>query len=605
MNLPVVERIVILGNKTYDDNTLKEKMRTREKRFYHFIKQPRFRSDFLKRDVDAIKTFYQHNGFFGVEVEIDEVKRDRKNNTVSIRIMINEGPQTIVRDLSFTPQKVVESEELREGIKLREGQPYNPNLLEVDRYTIFRKFFEKGYLGASIQGEVKVDSYRVGIDWKIEPGDPLRIRGIAIKGNTGVREGLVRRELTIRGGEYFDLRRVLESKQNLYDTGYFASVEIDPVNIDMASREVDLQIKVRERDMGYLETGLGVGNVHGNRVFAEWGQRNLLGRGYALNLKTDYAFRLFEEGEISFSRIDMERSYYHHEGELRFPHIFSTWNTFAMGAMYENDQTVEPAQVKVSSYRANISRMYSRKTTLLLGYSYERVTRLGVPEEREKSRRRSLHFSYNRDTRDFYFNPRRGKYVAVEGRYAGGFLGGEDHYYSLVSSFQNYTALPWKTVFAYRLRAGFSEPFGESRDRGIPIESRFFMGGGNSVRGYKENSIGPMDQGGNPFGGRIMLLTNMEFRFPIPFFSAVNISGAAFLDGGNVWRNLDEIQPGQFSITDLDEDVSALHYRYSYGFGIRYNTPLGPIRLDVGFPLTVTDDMDYNSWIHISLGQIF
>jgi outer membrane protein insertion porin family len=605
LDLPVVEEIIILGNKTYDDNTLKEKMRTREKSFYHFIKKPRFRRDFLRRDVDAIKTFYHHNGFFDVEVRIESLDHHREKNTVSIRLMINEGPQTMVRSVGFTDQDIVTEEKLLKGLKLREGKPYNPNLLEVDRYTIFRKFFEKGFLGTSIEVAAKVDSHDVDIIWDIEPGDPVKIRGIVISGNEIVKESLISRELTFKTGEYFDLRSILESKQNLYDTGYFTSVEIDPTNIDMSEDGVDLNIGLREREMGYLETGMGVGNVHGNRVFAEWGQRNLLGRGYHLNLKTDYAFRLFEEGEISFSRMNLDRSYYHHEGELRFPHVFSTWNTFSMGTMYENDETVEPAQVKVSSYSANISRRYSRQTTMLFGYSYERITRLGVVDERKKSRRRSLHFSYTKDTRDFYFNPRKGRYMALEGRYAGGFLGGEDHFYSLVGSFQNYTEMISKIVVAYRVRAGFSEAFGDSRERGVPIEGRFFVGGGNSVRGYKENSIGPRDESGNPFGGRIMLLTNVELRFPIPYFSAFNISGAAFIDGGNVWRDFDDIEAENFSIFNLDDNASLSHYRYSYGFGVRYNTPLGPIRLDVGFPLTITEDTTYDSWIHISMGQIF
>ena len=603
--LPTVKKIEILGNRSFDDGMLKKRMRTKAPRFYHIIKKPKFRNDFLRRDIEAIKSFYRVNGFFEAEAWVEFVERDEDNNSVQIRIMVNEGPQTVIGSLGFSGQELVSVRTLMKGLKLSEGAPYNPNLLDVDKYTLFNKFFERGYLGTKITYDVKVDSTLADISWEISPGEPYRIDGIGLSGNRTVADGLIRRELTIENGEYFKLKDVLESKQNLYDTGYFNSVEIEPVELDIAKNDVDLSIQVRERKMGYIETGLGVGNVHGNRLFLEWGKRNLIGRGYALNLKTEYAFSLFPENDYDLSEMEFNERFIRHEGELRVPHILSTWNTFAIGAFYERDATVQPLVVRTTSAIASLSRRITRQTSILFSYAFEQIRREEVEDERERSRRRSLDLAYTRDTRDFYFNPRRGRYINAKAGFSGGFLGGEDHFYSFVASYQSYRRLGGGTVFAYRVRGGYAETFGDSEGRGVPFESRFFSGGGNSVRGYRENSLGPQDDEGNPLGGRVLLLTNVELRFSLPYLARYNFGGALFVDGGNVWSSFEEIEPGQFGLYSERGDTTFRDYRYSAGFGIRYNTPIGPIRLDMGFPLKKTEDIDRDYLLHISLGQIF
>jgi outer membrane protein insertion porin family len=605
VKLPTVKQIEILGNRSFNDATLKKHMRTKEARFYRIFRQPVYRRDFLRRDVESLVSFYRTNGFFDAKVAIEPVQTDEKSRSVRIRLMVTEGPQTLVRSLRFAGQRLVSEPNLRKGLKLIEHSPYNPTLLESDRYTLLSKFYENGYLGAQVLYEVRTDSTNVDIDWTITPGDPLRIRGIGVSGARTVRENLVRRELTFKKGELFRTRKVLDSTQNLYDTGYFNSVEIEPDSINLAGREVDLVVQVRERKMGYIEGGIGVGNVYGNRIFGEWGQRNIFGTGKLFSIKSSYAFQLFPNNEFSLSKIDFRSKYMRHEGELRFPHVVGTWNTFALGAFYERDATVEPVIIKDFGLTARLSRRFSKQTSLLLGYSLERIQRLEVEEEKSKSRRRAIDVNFSRDTRDFYFNPQRGTYITLDGRFAGGFLGGTDNYYSLVSSLRRYTRIGRGSVFAWRLRGGYADAFGDSRATGLPIESRFFAGGGNSVRGFRENSLGPLGPDLEPLGGRIVLLTNAELRLPIPYLARYNFGGAVFIDGGTVWNSADDIRLRDFRITADETDVTYRDYMYSVGFGFRYYTPVGPLRFDIGFPLKKTVDMDYDYRVHISLGQIF
>ncbi|MBU8920645.1 MAG: outer membrane protein assembly factor BamA [Bacteroidales bacterium] len=604
-DLPSVEKIIILGNKSFEDKVLKKRMRTRESGFFSFFRKPSFRRDFLRRDIEAVRTFYHINGFFDASVSIESVERDESNNSVSIKIMINEGPQTMIRHLSLSRNSLIEDKELRKGLRLTEDKPYNPILVNVDKYTIFSKYFERGYLGAMVSCETVVDSTRVDISWKMDPGNPIKIKDIHISGNSSVVERLIRRELRVRSGEYFNLAKIVESKQNLYDTGCFTSVEVEPRALDIERGSVDLHLQVRERKMGYVETGLGVGNVHANRVFAEWGQRNVLGRGYALNIKSEFAFSLFREGDYSLDKMDLENKFERHEGELVFPHIFSTWNTFSIGAFYERDATVEPIVVEAVSFNGTVSRRFSRHTSFLLGYFYEKVRREEVLDEKEKSRRRSIDATFRRDTRDFYFNPKHGHYIAFENRMAGGILGGEDNYYSIIPSYQEYRTIGESTILAYRIRAGYARAFGDSKETGLPVESRFFLGGGNSVRGYEENSLGPVGSTGESKGGNVMILTNLELRFPVPYISKFNFGGAAFIDAGNSWDGLEQISLDDFSLVREKTEVMPDDFRVSVGFGIRYYTPVGPIRIDLGFPLVRSADMDFDYRVHMSLGQIF
>ena len=602
--LPVVRRIEILGNRSLDDGVLKSRMRTKSARFYHLFGGPRYRPDMLRRDVRTLESFYRSNGFFEARVSIDTVIVDAKRSSARIRIGVSEGPQTLVAGVSFAGQDVVREPELRAGLKLTEGRPYNPGLIESDRYMLFSKFFEHGYLGSTIAYETRIDSLKARLRWEISPGKPVGIRRVRIIGNARVKESLVRRELTFKTGQPFEAKRILDSKQNLYDTGYFNSVEIEPDSIDLDARKVDLVVRVRERKMGYIETGFGIGNVYGSRVFGEWGQRNILGRGYVFSLKTQYSFQLFPNGDYSLSNIDLRNKYIRNDGQIQFPRVFSTGNTFAIGAFYERDATVEPNIVVDQGFALSLSRRFTRKTSGLLRYSLEDIERSGTDIEFSRSRRRALGANFTHDARDYYFNPRRGGYFAVEGGVAGGFLGGEDNDYSIVGSVQRYTRAGGSAVFAWRVRAGYARAFGDSRAVGLPLERRFYAGGGNSVRGYRENSLGPVNERGDPVGGGVQIITNAELRFDLPYLKRWNFGGALFLDGGNVWSEAADVAFGDFGTIGTSH-ASRDEYMLSAGAGIRYNTPVGPIRLDVGFPIRRTPDMDYDRRVHISLGQIF
>ncbi len=134
--LPLVKKIIILGNRNFDDKALKKRMRTKEPGFLKLFAKPRYRKDILRRDIESIRSLYNRNGYFDTQVSIDALERDQKGNSVTIRIMINEGPQTVVRSLVLDSTALIKPNELRKGLQLTEGRPFNPNLVEVDRYML-------------------------------------------------------------------------------------------------------------------------------------------------------------------------------------------------------------------------------------------------------------------------------------------------------------------------------------------------------------------------------------------------------------------------------------------------------------------------------------
>jgi len=380
-----------------------------------------------------------------------------------------------------------------------------------------------------------------------------------------------------------------------------------PENIDPIERTVDIRIRVRERRESWIEAGFGVGNVLGSRIFAEWGTRNLLGTGRTLRFKAQYAFDLFEGDNVDFNRIAITNTFYRYDVVFQQRRLLGLKLGIGLNAYIELDGTVPDLEVKRVGYALGSTRDFGRHSELLTGLSFEEITRRpsGLPES--KSRSHSFGVTVSRDKRDFLLDPHRGEYRVISSEIAGGILGGDNDYYKLTGNYQRYHGAGASAVFAWRGRVGYGNAYGRSDI--VPVESRYFIGGANSVRGYDEASLGPrlMDSDGNVrmLGGEFLMLFNLETRFPLPLLSRWNFSGAVFVDGGNVWANISDVSGGDFRLTSGQDETNDDDFRYGFGMGIRYNTPVGPIRLDYGYPLKPDVTTDPGGRWYFSLGQIF
>lgn len=604
-----VNRIEFEGNVAISSSRLKQQMRTREPSFFAIFRKPRLNPKVLERDVAHLEGYYHSIGYFEARVTLDRIVYSQDGRFADIFIAVQEGSPTTIRSVVFSENSLFDHKELRKGMLLKEGDAFNSSLLDTDIYTIKAKYFDRGYLGVAVVDSVRIDEKSVDLSFRIEPGTQISVRRIDIMGNTAVADGVIRKEFTFKPGEVCRLSKLIETQRNLFETGLFSVVDLEPVNLDPLERTVDITVRVRERKPAYVEVGFGVGNILGSRVLGEFGTRNLFGTGRTFRLKAEYAYDLFEGDNVDFGKLQLKNTYYRYDAELHQRRVFGTKQLVSLATFYEKDATVEEIEVKTLGASISTTRRFSRATDLILGLSSERIRRqvFAVPEETSTSRIASAAISH--DLRDFILNPRTGSYRLLRVEGAGGILGGDNHFYTISASWQRYYRLSSRTVLAWRVRTGYADAFGDSRETGVPIENRFFAGGGNSVRGYEENSLGPravtdVDPEPVPVGGRVLMLTNVELRYPIPLLSRINISGALFVDGGNVWTALKSVKPRNFRLYTEDE-IEQQDYRYSVGLGLRYNTPVGPIRVDFGIGVKDDDIADENGRFHINLGQIF
>ena len=609
---PFIGSITIAGNTAFSDKDLKRQMLTTEAPFFAIFTRPRLDRDSLRRDVAALEAFYRTNGFLEAKVILEKIELIENGAFADIVIRVDEGEPTRVDLVDFEGTGPLSEDRLARELRLKTGVPFNPSLISTDVYAMKRQYFEKGYLAVEIADSVAVTGKSVRLFYRISPGPVVTIRRIEIEGNRLSKDYVVEQELAFEEGEPFRLSKAVETQRNLFETGLFTEAEILPENLDVKERTVDITVRVRERKSGYLEFGFGVGNIRGSRVTGEWGEKNLFGRGMKLVLKAEYSFGLFEGGVVDFDNFDPQVNFYRYDAGFAERHVFGTRVILGVDAYLEKDGTVDPIVIRTRGLGIGGVQHLSPRTDVMLRLLLERIEREVPDVEKELSNSRILSGTVSHNTRDFILDPRRGGYRDLRADLAGGFLGGENDFYALNTTMQKYWTKRKSLVVALRARVGYTDAYGSSQDTGVPIENRFFTGGGNSVRGFRDNSLGPTGMvetsEGNleetVIGGRFLLVGNAELRFPLPYFSRFRFSGAVFADAGNVWSSLGSVDAGDFRLFASPEEITEDDIRYALGIGLRYNTPVGPIRLDYGMPIK-KDDTDRFGRFHLSLGQIF
>jgi outer membrane protein insertion porin family len=611
-----INKIIITGNESISEKELKGQMKTKAPAFFNIFRKPRLDMVRLNRDIAQLAGYYHTAGFFEASVELDTLQYSTDRRFVDIVIGINEGEPTLVESVEFSSGSLIDHEELRKDLLLRPGEPYNASYLDTDLYTLQSKYFNRGYLAVSIRESVELSEYRASVHFNISPGTQIKIQNIEISGNVLSKTGVIDKEIAFESGDICRLSKLVETQRNLYETGLFTVVDINPENLDPLDRTVDIHIRVRERKARYIEGGFGVGNILGSRIFAGWGTRNLLGTGRGLRLKVEYGYDLFEGEAIDFSKMQFRNNFWRYDVEYFQRYIFGYKALMGIDAYVEKDNTVEAWLVRTIGGQLVTRRRLTRYTDMFLAFTDELIRREAVAvtdstiegEALSEGEVRFLSGSVSHDKRDFILNPTTGVYRFLRLKFAGGFLGGDSDFWTASASAQWYWRLLRGDVVALRVRFGYGDGFGQSEQP--PIEDRFFAGGSNSVRGYENNSLGPQEYISErdeffPLGGNFLMLTNIELRFDIPLLSRINISGAAFFDGGNVWENIKDVTLGDFKVFKSKDDVDINDYFYGVGLGIRYNTPIGPIRLDYGIPIKVREGQSEKGLFYLSLGQTF
>jgi len=649
-------RVEIQGNETFDDGTLARVLRLEGRSWRHPLAIPSYRPDLVETQLRQLRGWYRQRGFHDVAVALDSVGTDPELGDI-LYLSVQEGPRTFIDRVEIRGAAPLRERDLRRVLSLVEGEPApaDLNAFGGEVFRMRRAYWSEAHLRATVTPGLRIaetvdpDRRSALVTYDVVPGPRYTVDEVRIEGNTTTRRDLIAREVRLAPGEAFDWDEVDISRQRLLQTALFRDVSLTAAEWDTAAHAADLLVRVTERKPAFYELGVGFGSRERIRVLGAWGHNNLWGSGRRLQLRLRGYWNVEEIIGDERAFIDGDLNY---RADLLYtnPHLLGRDYPLDVNLFGKRETRGESGLIQtVWGFLLGTERQDDLRWTNRLDFRLrvvdpevhplaprdlqEDFERAGVTATETRSLIHSLFY----EGRDDVFNPRRGRYFTSQLELAGGPLGGDNSFLKWSGAAHRYTPL-LGGVLAMRLRLGAVRPYGDSRELGadgVPYDDRFFAGGSYSVRGYRDNSLGPQitdpDEQAEigwgsdvPLpddparGGNYQLITNVEWRFPLPLLARWNFSSVLFFDGGNVWQDLEQIRLRGFRLRSYAGDpedptsTKIWDYRYSVGTGLRLDTPFGPFRLDLGIPLkraryqglekTVTDD----EWrLHFSLGHVF
>ena len=592
-----VGRIIVEGNRVFTAAKIKDMMDTRPS---GWLRTRPFREDVLQNDVDIITEQYIAAGYLSADVK-RTVTRSDDGRRATIVLKISEGRRTLTGEVTFEGNTVLSGDEIAAVVKLKPAAPFSERLLEEDRYRILSLYASKGYLYARVEAEKKpvvpeASAVRegkreqdggppevVGIHFEISEDRQVLVGKVILRGNIATRDSVILRELEPKTGEPYNYEEILKSQQRVYRYGYFSLAKFEPVLPLEKEYVKDMLFTVEERDAGAVEFGVGYGTLDRLRGFIEVSHRNLFGSAKSASLRI--------EGSDILERVAFT---YRQPWFLGVRDLDGKFVLAWSDAKEINEQTREIYfQTRKTTMSYGAEKTNGRVKSSLF-YQFENVDNYNVqpeavlsPEDTGWVRISSLNPGIILDMRDDLFNPKSGGIHGINVKEALSLVGSKADFTKATLQSTWFLPASKSTIIALSGRIGRGWPHHKTLE--IPIHERFYLGGGTTVRGYIQDSIGPPPGPATsdkiPTGGDRMIQLNAEAR--------LNVDGAVglvlFSDAGNVWNKQ------HIKLDDL---------RASYGIGLRYSTPVGPIRLDYGQKIHRQPGESPGEF-HFNIGQAF
>jgi outer membrane protein insertion porin family len=564
---PLVEMLSFQGNRAVSGSELEEILLTRQGSFFSWlpwVKGSTFNSRLFAADLDRLKSHYRDLGYY--HARIDTVLRRPRRGVVHIQLLVTEGDPVRVSsvDIVGLPSGLAEdSLVVRKRLRtMLDGPLVTRGGLDLDQVMLMSMLQNNGYAFGEVSAkvEVKLDAKESRVAFLVRPG-PLCVFGeIITEGNRKVAEGVIRRGLTFSKGDLFRKSKFLSSQRQLYRSGAFRSVSIGlPDSVDKAT-PVDVIVAVRERPPRKVKIGGGYDTEERLRSSFAWQHRNFVGGARQFGI----------EAEASALKVGTTLS-------LRQPYVFGSKTWLHLSGFIEEEKP-EEIRVKRLGSSATLERTFRSTGRLIF------QLRADLVDFKADSTRTNFLVEYQEDTRDDYFDPQQGLMAYIALKESGFFFKSDQELLKLTGEGRWYRPLPWRSVLAFRATGGVIQ---ELSGHSVPNFDRFFSGGANSVRGWSLNQLSPRDPSGLAIGGLSLIEGSVEIRTRLlPF-----LGSAVYLDAGNV--GIDQF--GAF-------DLSAL--KVSMGYGLRYLSPIGPIRFDVAYRLSKDPSVGRRQ-IYFSLGQAF
>lgn len=600
------------GNRHVDEDVLEAAVSIKESHsiLAYPIIRGKFNQKLLNQSVKSLEVLYRRNGFAEVSVQ-PEVHKTGK--AVQVLFQIQEGPQDRVSTLRVQGNETQPLPTLAAGkpLNLEPGKPFSPYLLNQDRDRILAAYFNLGYLDATFDSHVTAaasDPHRMNVVYVIHQGRQGHISNVVMLGNKTTRPAFIRNVIhrEVSPGMPLSQGNFLSVDSDLYNLDVFDWVSVKPLEPTVNQAQDELLVKVHESKRYSMDIGAGIEIIprSGNIPVGEVALPGLpvigLGSKFRVSQKSFFgprgSFALARHnilGRAETATISTILSRLNQTGEftLADPRLWGVnWSGLAsLSAQRTTENPIYTAVLEQASFQVEKAFRSATPRNLTFRYSFQRtdLTNILIPglvlPLDQHVRVSMVSAEYLRDTRDNPLDAHRGMFQTFNVEIAPTAFGSSANFVRLLAQNSVYVPLsPWLT-WASRLSVGFAVPFADSR---VPLSQRFFSGGPDSLRGFPVDGAGPqrpVQVCGNPgdpstctlisvpVGGDMLFIFNSEARFPIGLLH--NLGGVFFYDGGNVYNNI--------SLPQL-----ANNYTNTIGAGLRYVTPVGPVRFDVGYRLT-------------------
>jgi len=562
-----IREIALEGNQAYSDKEIKKLMKTKEEGFLSWITASgELNKEDLNQDAARLTAFYQNSGY--IQARVAEPQVSYKDSWIEISVKIDEGPRYKVGKVVVSGDLVLPENELLEKVKITEEAYYSREVLRNDVLALTDLYSDEGFAYADIAPKIDRDPENqvVNIDFVISQGQPVYFEKIIIGGNTKTRDKVIRRQLHVYEQELYSGKELKRSVRNLKRLDYFDDVKVDTLP-GSAEDQMVLKIDVTEKPTGTFSFGGGYSTTEDLFAVAQISQRNLFGRGQVLQLAAHLGGRSTRY-QLSFTE----------------PWLFDI-PLSATGNLFKWDVDYDDYDKESIGFGFRFGYPVYDFTRAYLGYRLELADITEIDEDAARSIKQlagenltsSLTATLEYDSRDRLFLPTEGQKHTLEVSYAGGPLGGDIAFTKVTAEAGVYIPLFWETTGFVRAEGGYVT---EGTNGILPDYERFYLGGLNTLRGFDWRDISIQDSNGDDIGGTSMVVFNLEYIFPL--IKEAGLAGVVFYDTGNVYG-----EDQDFDITDL---------RQSAGAGIRWNSPMGPIRLEYGYVLDPEDDEGGGKW---------
>ncbi|MFH1700621.1 MAG: BamA/TamA family outer membrane protein [Candidatus Zixiibacteriota bacterium] len=604
---PYISEIIIDGNQFISDSKIRSKLFSRKNTFWQALKsgsRNRVLRYSINRDTLEIKYLYYREGFLNIGVD-ESVEMKASDSSAIVHINIDEGSRFLIGRVNFLANdSLVFLGELRKvANRLRTGDPVDPIKLNEIVFDLKTRFANNGYPYAIVETAIdsSAGSQNTNISITANEGQLVRFGEVFFDKLNYYSSGLAAREIAFEKGAIYSREQILKSQKQLYSTNLFNSISLSFVRpssdqqVPVDSLNPDFLFSAVERKPHYVTVKTGASQDSLQDLTwdfsAAWGKRNFW-KSRRLEISASSRFVIFTDWRVVLHRYQIR---------LIEPRFMKLRLPLTLTARFEPGvrSQVQPYRVQTSLLALSTRKEWSERLFAVISGEYESVNIYGVSkdeieairQEENISIRRKLTFILVRDSRLDKFVPKQGSFTTYYAQYVGGILGGDDSFLKLEFSWARYQKAIGSFIHATRIKGGWVKEMGKSTE--VPTNDRFYLGGANTIRGFRENIIGPridleayQFEDSTNIGANTYLIFNQELRFPI----LGKFWGSVFADIGNAW--------GSFSDIDPDDLL------FAYGAGFQYLSPAGPLRLDYAHHLENGIYAEDSRW-HITILYAF